>query len=269
MNRLRLGALLALAAAIGVACQAPEASAAAEVHRLNLVLSAVPGSLDGGDFNGLLERYSEYPLGARGFEALKGVTMGWFYQAELRYFVRPNFTVNAGVGQIKSQTKLEFLPGIGKDIQLRGQVLSVPVHAGGTYYFTPYNQGDFQARAFLGGGFLSLVDNKAIFEQVEIATDSASTLGGSQRLEARGDGPGYYTEFGVHMFFAARYSVLLGATYRSAVIRNMSNKGRIMVPSDRPPYGLIPLVYNDGTPVRVNTLDVSGLGVRMALGIGF
>ena len=67
----------------------------------------------------------------------------------------------------------------------------------------------------------SLVYNRARFQAVESRTDSTNTLGGTYKISAKGDSPGYYLEGGVHMFFAARYSVMLGAIYRSAMVRNM------------------------------------------------
>src|SRR4029077_7404482 len=115
----------------------------------------------------------------------------------------------------------EFLPRIAQTIVLRHGVVSVPVHGGATYYLPPFPQGEFQARAYVGGGFMSLTNNKVVFENLEFATDSATTLGGSSRTKMRRDGPGYYFEFGGHMFFASRYSVILGAIYRSAMVRGL------------------------------------------------
>jgi hypothetical protein len=277
LTRLRLGVLLALAAAFGAFSHAPEAMAAAEVHRLNLVLSGNPSQVDGGGMNDLLDRYNQYPLQSRGFEGLEQIGMGWFFDAELRYFVRPNFALAAGVGQLKIQTKREFLPSIGSAIDVRGEVVTAPLHVGAQYYLAPYNQGDFQARAFLGGGLLSLAATQARFTTFEMGlpmsgdTLDIASLGGTNRLVATGEGMGYYAELGAHMFFAARYSVIVGAIYRSARIRDMANEGMIMVPQDRPvaPYLQMPLLGKDGKPVRISSLDVSGVGVRMALGIGF
>ena len=77
MTRLRLGALLALAVAFGAFSLSPEAMAAAEVHRLNLVISAMPSQIDGGGMNDLLERYNQYPLKSRGaFEPLDKLEHG-------------------------------------------------------------------------------------------------------------------------------------------------------------------------------------------------
>jgi hypothetical protein len=277
LTRLRLGVLLALAVAFGAFSHAPEAMAAAEVHRLNQVLSGNPSQVDGGGMNDLIDRYNQYPLEARGFEGLEKLGMAWFFDAELRYFVRPNFALAAGVGQLKTQTKKEFLPSIGSAIDVRGEVITAPVHVGAQYYLAPYNQGDFQARAFLGGGLLSLSATQARFTTFEMGLPMAgdtldiASLGGTNRLVATGGGTGYYAEFGAHMFFAARYSVIIGAIYRSAKLRDMVSEGTIMVPEDRPvaPYRQIPLVGKDGKPARIRNLDLSGVGVRMALGIGF
>jgi hypothetical protein len=279
LTRLRLGALLALAVAFGVFSHAPEAMAAAEVHHLNLVISGMPSQLDGAGMNDLLDRYNEYPLAARGFEGVAKISMGWLFDGELRYFVRPNFALAAGVGYLKVETKRDFLPSIGTSINVRGEVISVPVHVGVQYYLAPYNQGDFQARAFLGGGLLSLASSRALFSTYEEGlplrgdTLASASLGGTNRLVGTGESPGYYAEVGAHLFFAARYSVMVGAIYRSMKIRNLANDGVIMVP-DGPPSNEDPplstkLLGKDGKPVSIRELDLSGLGVRMALGIGF
>ena len=280
MTRLRLGALLALAVAFGAVSLSPEAMAAAEVHHLNLVLSAMPSQLDGGGMNGLLGRYNQYPLEARGFEPIDKLSMAWVFDAELRYFVRPSFAMAVGVSQLKVQTKREFLPSIGTSINVSGELLSVPIHVGAQYYLAPYTQGDFQARAFVGGGLMSLTGTRALFSTIESGlpirsgdTLDVASLGGDNRLVARGDSPGYYAEVGAHLFFAARYSVIVGAVYRSMKIRDLANNGVIMVPDgppspDDPPLRM-KLLGKDGKPVGIRELDLSGLGVRMALGIGF
>lgn len=279
MTRLRLGVLLALAVAFGAFSHAPEAMAAAEVHHLNLVISAMPSQLDGGGMNDLIERYNQYPLGARGFEGISKLGMGWLFDTELRYFVRPSFALAAGVGYLKVETKRDFLPSIGTSINVRGEVISVPVHVGGQYYLAAYNQGDFQARAFVGGGLLSLASSRATFSTYESGLprrgDSldVASLGGTNRIIATGESPGFYAEVGAHMFFAARYSVIVGAVYRSMKIRDLANDGVIMVPDPNRPISVPPLrtklLGKDGKPVGIHELDLSGVGVRMALGIGF
>src|SRR6185503_9472467 len=124
------------------------AHAAAEVHRANLVISVNPMAVDGGDFNGFIDFLNETQLEPRGLEGMKRITFAWLYEGELRYFLRPNIAVAAGVGQQRATTDREYLPVLGAAIQLHGEVLSVPVHVGGAYYLAPYNQGDFQARAY-------------------------------------------------------------------------------------------------------------------------
>ena len=286
MTRLRLGALLALAAAFGVFSLSPEAMAAAEVHRLNLVISAMPSQIDGGGMNDLLQRYNLYPLGARGLEPLEQLSTTWLFDGELRYFVRSNFALAAGVSRLKAQTKREYLPSIGASINVLGEVLSVPIHVGAQYYLAPYTQGDFQARAFVGGGMMSLTGTRATFSTVELGlpikvtadgtpdTLDAASLGGDNRLVSWGDSPGYYAEIGAHLFFAARYSVIVGAVYRNMKVRDMETEGVIMVPdglplADDPPLR-VELKDADGKPFyRIPNLDLSGFGVRMAVAIGF
>jgi hypothetical protein len=238
------------------------AAAAPEVHRFNLVLSGNPTQLVAGDLNEFINDYNRFILEPRGLEALDNISFGWYQQAEFRYFVRPNWAVTAGAGQIRSQSRREYLPRIAQVIVLRTDVVSVPVHVGGAYYLAPYTQGDFQARAYLGGGFMSLTNNKIVFEQLEFQTDSATTLGGSTRSKLRRDGPGFYLEAGGHMFFASRYSVMIGLIYRSAVVREMREVEDIVEPGET---GTVTQIRHSEPSFG---LDTGGLGFRMAVGIG-
>lgn len=250
MNRFRLAALAALALSLVWLPSARPAFAAAEIHKLNLVLSAIPSQVAGGNFNDVIDIINRTQLENRGNQGLDHVGFAWLFDGELRYFVRPNFTLQAGLAQLRSQSLRTFLPGIGLQTTYRAEMLSVPIHVGGTYYFTPYNQGDFQARAYFGAGVQSLVYNKATFQVLATVPDTLT--GGTRVVDAKQvftqDAPGWYSEVGVHMFFAARYSVILGAYYRSSVVRNMIEQNL------HQPSGL--------------KLDMTGVGARMALGIG-
>jgi len=280
LTRLRLGVLLALAVALGASSHAPKAMAAAEVHRLSLVISGMPSQISGAGMNDLLQRYNEYPLESRGLEALEEIGMGWVFDAELRYFVRPNFAVAAGVSHLKVQTKRTYMPSIGANIDILGQVIAVPLHVGAQYYLAPYNQGDFQARAYVGAGLLSLVSTRALFQTYEVGLDELysadndtldiASLGGANRITAGGDGAGYYAEVGAHMFFASRFSIIIGAVYRSLRVADLTTVGTINVPTDAivAPY-LKETLLMDGEPAGISELDLSGVGVRMAVGIGF
>jgi len=245
--------------------------AAAEVHRLSLVLSSNPTQLVARDVNDQLDDYNRIVLETRGLQGIDKLTFAWYHQADFRYFVRPNITVSAGFGQLRTMTTREFLPRIGQRIQHRAEVLSVPVHVGAAYYLAPYNQGDFQARAYLGGGFTHYTSNKVIFERLEFNTDTLTTLGppesfrlNSFRLTGDRDGPGYYLEAGAHMFFAVRYSVMLGVIHRSAKIRNVA---RTFETLDRATGN--PVTSNATETAETFSLDLGGVGVRMAVGIGF
>ncbi len=263
MKVFRRGACGAALAAIALAAPVRHAAAAPEVHRLNLVLSSNPTQLVASDLNDFIDRYNRFELHSRGLEGLDKVSFSWLHQAELRYFVRPSIAVNAGFGQIRATTRREFLPRISQSIVLRTEVVSVPVHVGAAYYLQPYTQGDFQARAYVGGGFVSLTNNKVLFEQLEFATDSATTLGGSARFRGRRDAPGYYLELGGHMFFASRYSVMLGGIYRGAMVRNLRVIREVIDPASGKTVAEVPVEGSD------LDLDVGGLGVRMAVAIGF
>lgn len=264
MNRIRLLAvLLALAAAaVGLTSRAPEALAAAEIHRFNLVLSAMPSQVEGGDFNSDLDWFNRTELETRGLESVDEIKQAWLFEGGFRYFVRPNVAVGIGVGQIKRQTKREYLPGLSQSIQLTGEVLSVPVNVGAAYYMAPYNQGDFQARAFIGGGVTSLVYNKVRFQNVASITDTTlfqddptTPLRQTFKDVSTRDAAGWFAEVGVHMFFAARYSVMLSGVYRSARIDEFVDRETGQ-----------PVLNYKGQPFA---LDMSGLGVRAAACIGF
>jgi hypothetical protein len=235
---------------LALAWRVPVATAAAEVHRFNVVLSAVPTQLRAADLNSLIDNTNRTELEPRGLAPLDRIKFSWLFDAELRYFVRQNLAVSAGVGQIRKSTSQEYLPGIGQGITVSAHITSVPLHAGAAYYLRPYNQGDFQARAYVGGGFMSVVYNRA-----SLGVDFAGVPGqASSSVTGTNDAPGYYGEMGAHLFFAIRYSVLLSGLYRSNQVRNLveETSGALM----RDPQG------------RPLTLDVGGVGFRMAMGIG-
>lgn len=249
MNRSWSRALPGLLALALLAGGAGRAHAAAEVHKFSLVLSAIPTQIMGGDFNDRIDLVNEAQLLPRGLEGLDKITNGWQFDAELRYFMRPNFAVAAGVGQLRSKSRRQYSFTRTDDVTVTAEMLSAPIHLGGDYYFTPYNQGDFQARAYVGGGLLSLTNTHA-----SITTVAQTSVGGGtfSTLDA-GDAPGWYAETGAHMFFAVRYSVMLGLIYRSAVVGYTGT-------------------YIDGQLEKVNvpqTIDTGGAGARMSFAIGF
>lgn len=243
-----LSAILLLA--VLAAWRVPAASAAAEVRRTSLVFSAVPTQIAGGGFNDLIDLVNRAELEPRGLAPLDKINFSFMFDAELRHFVRQNIAVTAGIGQLKGRTVQTYLPGIGQSIDVIAAVTSIPIHAGAAYYLAPYNQGDFQARAFFGAGFASIVYNRATIEVIGNGVQPDP----SSRTTGTNDAPGYYGEFGAHMFFAARYSVMLSTVYRSSLIRNLVDEdtGQLMFdPQGRP-----------------LTLDTGGVGFRMALAIG-
>ena len=260
MNPHPFRGLLLSAVCTGILCWVGNAGAAAEIHRFSIAFSANPTQIDAKDFNNvIIDRLNIQRLGPRGLQGLDKIGFGWFFDGQMRYFVRPNVSVVLGVGQLKSITKREYLPRLSAAVQYRAEILTVPVHAGAAYYLPPYNQGDFQARMYFGGGLTSLVFNRARLQAQEAGTDSATTLGGSYQLNSRNDSPGYYVETGVHMFFAARYSVMIGALYRSSMVRDMDVERITVGDHGRVIQKLGPIV----------DLDTTGLGGRFALAIGF
>lgn len=261
-----LGAALVCLAALN----AGQARAAATVHRLNLVISGIPTSVNGGDFNDSIELYNHRLLDPIGYERLKSLSFTWAFDGELRYFVRPNFAVTAGVSHLRVEERKEFLPSITTGVNLHTEILTVPVHIGGAYYMQPYNQGDFQARAFLGAGLMQYTHSRVRFDQVLTMATYDSVLvaytGGSQHYSLTQDAPGYYVEAGGHMFFASRFSALIGVVYRSGVLRGMRlDRAEVQgVPTSDPRYSEVR--NPDGTEYQV---DVGGIGVKLAVGIGF
>jgi len=253
--------MFSVASLVAATVVPPEARAAAEVHRLNLSLSAMPTSIDGGDFRRDLDYANKNYLESIGLKGLDRVTTGWMFGAALRYQVRTNLVIDAGMEQLKSQSKREYLPALNQSIQLRYEILTVPVHVGGDYYFQAYNQGDFQARAFLGAGVLSMAMNRVTAQTTVVGPDTLnSPLGGAGVTRWAGFGPGYYAEGGVHMYFASRFSVMISAGYHSVRTDEM--------------------YYTDGDPEKLNaqatnlhagrpySLDASGVGIKLAIGVG-
>lgn len=261
---------LGLALVCLTALDAGQARAAATVSRLNLVLSGTPTTVAGGDFNDAIENYNHQQLDPLGYERLKSLSFTWAFDAELRYFVRPNFAVTAGVSHMRVGERKEFLPSITTGVNLHTEILTVPVHVGAAYYLQPYNQGDFQARAYFGGGMVQYTHSRARFEQVLSMSEYDSVLvartGGTQRYSLTQDAPGYYVEGGAHMFFASRFSAMVGLVYRSGVLRGMrlDAADENGVPVDLPRFTEVR--NPDGSEFQV---DVSGIGVKMAVGIGF
>ncbi len=256
MNRRLLGALGAVAAVLGTLAFVPPAHAAATVHRFSLELGAGATQVTAGNFNRELDFYNRAFLEPGGLNGFDHITYSFLFDIGARYFLRPNIALRAGVGQLRNQTKREYLPAIGEDVQLRYEILSIPVNLGADYYFTPYNQGDFQARAFVGGGLLHTVENRVLFQETAKLVDLVAAANATRLVSWQRDSPGWYGEVGVHMFFALRYSVVLNAYYRSAKAENL-----VYTDSKLPAYNLA-----DGKPYE---LDLSGLGARAALLIGF
>jgi hypothetical protein len=268
LTRTRLAALLLAISCVAVMGQARRAQAAAEVHRLNLLLSAIPTHINAADYNDRLDHFNRRFLEPGGVKGIEEIRFAWLFDSELRYFVKQNIAVTAGVGQLRRQSAREFLPAITADIQLRAEVLSVPIHVGGAYYLQPYNQGDFQARAFFGAGFMSLVYNRARLQIVSTFVDTTGTsVQSTSKSAGQGDAPGYYVEGGVHMFFASRFSVVLGGIYRSAMVRDprgvlQFNQQKFFIPRMAD--------LNPDVPLGgLQEFDTTGLGARMGLAIGF
>jgi hypothetical protein len=256
--RRRLVPCLLIAAAL--LTQAPKAQAAAEFHKLNLMFSANPSSFKAEDYKSFIDEYNQRVLIPRDLKEMDKISWGWRFEAEIRYFATNNVAISAGVGQLRTEVRQEYLPRLSQRIEVRTNIVSAPVHVGGSYYFSPYNQGDFRARAYIGGGIMAHTNSKVFFEQLEFNTDTTTTLGGSARLKGRGESPGYYAEFGAHLWFATRLSVMLGMTYRSADMEVLRYDTVAITP------GGVEVPYTP--PIKPETLDLSGISARFAILIG-
>ncbi len=256
MNRIARGALVAPALILGALLGAARVEAAATVHRFNIELGGGATQIAANNYNKQNEFLNRNFLEPRNLDGLDRLTFSFLYDVGVRFLVRPNVALRAGVGQMRAQTKREYLPAIRQDIQIRSEVFSVPMHLGADYYFTPYNQGDFQARAFVGGGILNTIQNRVLFQSYEEGTDATTTLFGTGVTRIERDSPGWYGEFGVHMFFALRYSVVINSYYRSA-----KTSGLVYTSSDQ--------AFRNPSDGRPFELDLSGIGGRGALCIGF
>src|SRR5437870_7859097 len=95
--RLRFAVLAALALVPVLAPSA--ASAAAEVHRFSVALSATPTSINAGDVNDAIDFYNRTVVTPppRGYDPLDKIGFSWLFNSELRYFLTRNLAVDAGV----------------------------------------------------------------------------------------------------------------------------------------------------------------------------
>jgi hypothetical protein len=246
--------------ALAISLLAPSVvHAAAEVHRFSIALSAAPTGIDATDLNNVIDFYNRTVITPppRGYEPVAQISFGWMFTGELRYFLTRNLAMTAGVSQLRSKTSKEYLPALSQSIDVRADLITAPVHIGAAYYLQAYNQGDFQARMFFGGGLVSYTHSRTTFQQTLAGVDSTTNaqLGGSFKFANSQDSPGYYGEGGVHMFFASRYSVLLSVLYRSGHMARMVDERT----------GDLVIDPETGKPF---SLDVSGWGFRMAAVLG-
>src|SRR5262245_25576237 len=110
--RMRL-AIFASLLLLGLVARAPLVRAAAEVHRMNIVFSAVPTEVRAGDFNDLISQLNDTQLRPNSLEPLDKISLAWLLDGELRYFARQNLAVSVGVSRIRAGAEQEYLPTIG------------------------------------------------------------------------------------------------------------------------------------------------------------
>jgi hypothetical protein len=270
--RFRLAAVWAAACLLVSLPCVRQAMAAAEVHRFNVVIAGVPTQVLGGDFNDQIDTYNKLVLNPRGYQTLDHVQFTWAYDAEARYFLRQNIALVAGVSQMRAEQKADFLPSITQTVSVRAEILTVPIHLGAMYYLQAYNQGDFQARAYMGGGLVQYAYTRATFQQNISTLDTLWNAPGHRDYGSyysttyTQDAPGYYLEGGAHMFFAARYSVIIAGQWRSGKMNNMRldrvSRNGVDLPGESP--GAV-VTNSKGKPYQ---LDLGGLALKLAVAIG-
>lgn len=236
---------------------------------MSLVLSGIPTQFNGGDLNDAIDYYNQIRVLPRGYEEIDKLGFSWMFDADLRYFVRPNFAITTGLSHLRISSRREYLPALSQAVDVRFDALTVPIHLGAAYYMQPYNQGDFSARMFVGGGMLQHVYTRSTFEQVLTRPDSALAfeLGGTQKIVLGQDGPGYYAEGGVQMWFANRYAVLLSVLYRSGELQQAREIGYFREGSHlNEASGDVFTNPVTGEPFK---MDVGGIGLRLGAVIQF
>ena len=219
LNRFRLAAVLAVTA-LALAAGATQVRAAAEVHQLNLVLSAHPDVDQRRGLQRADRALQPASISTRaGSRASSQITFGWLFDAELRYFVRPNIAVEAGVGQLHASQK-QRVPAraSGRTIQIRAEIAlgadprrRPPTTSRPTTRATS-RPAPTSAAASISGGLQPRADS----EQVEVGTDTLTTL--RRQLHDRRDPrqPRLLRRGRrAHVLRRRGISVLLGAVYRS------------------------------------------------------
>ena len=219
------------------------------VKRFGVALYAMPTNMSLHDLNDQVDFLNQFTA-AQNLAPIKRLHWSAQFGLEGRYTLSPHWTIAAGFGRIRSESKLDLLPQVGQHILVSARVITVPQNLGLDYYLGPKTSGDFTLRPFVGGGMIRLVETKA--KVGGEATLADTTFGSFSR--PFGEGFGYYAEAGIHMMFPSKYSVVLNAMYRNAKTKRVFEENTHQ------------LLFNpDGTPYE---LDVSGFGLRIALEIG-
>ena len=181
------------------------------------------------------------------------IKAGGFFQVEGRFFISDKLVAVAGFGRIQRTSQQELLPGAGRRLLMKGQILGVPRHIGMDYYFTPYTRGDLTWRPFLGGGFMDVVEAHG---RVGAEFTSPDTIV-SVFQRTRGEGPGYFLEGGVHLMLPGRYSFIASVNYHHVKADRLT-----LEDAHGNTFGY--LLDENGDP---EVLDFSGIGLKVALNI--
>jgi hypothetical protein len=243
----RAAAMVGLAALTLATMVGPGHADEQRVKRFGLALYAMPTGLALKDFNQSVDVINQFTASTPGNLApIQKIHWGAQFGLEGRYMVSQHWTVVAGFGRIRKESKLDLIPQINQRILVTARILTVPRNLGVDYYFNPKTSGDFTLRPFIGGGLISLVETKAKLGGEAVLADT--TYGSFTR--PFGEGGGFYVEGGAHLMFPSRYSIILNAMYRRAKATRVFEETNHQL-----------LRRPDGSPFE---LDVSGFGLRLA-----
>ena len=189
----------------------------------------------------------------------------WLFEAELRYFVRAQRRRQRGRRADPQPERARVPARISqRDPAARRDALGAGPRRRRLLPARPTTRATSRRAPSSGGGFLSLVYNRARARAARVRDrhrdDAVRQLHASRGAATA---PGYYLEGGAHMFFAARYSVMLGVIYRSAQDpRPAATSRRQHGRTSRRSLGYRQTFRCAGP----RALDMGGLGVRMGIG---
>lgn len=247
--------VLALVLVAGLLAR-PAAADEQRVSRLGLAISAMVTSLSPDLVNDNIKLVNRWADGYRqGVASIDEIKAAPFFQAEARFFVSDKIVAVAGVGKIDKKSELELLPTPSSVVLQVGRIRGVTRHLGLDYYFFPYTRGDFTMRPFVGGGFMDVVEARG---KVGYEVTDSDTLVEGEFGRARGAGPGFYLEGGVHLMLPSRYSFIINAHYRHVKAQPLRIEDG---------QGVVNGYLVNADTGALENLDFSGFGLRFAINV--